>query len=113
MFLHSQGSQPLFLQTNGGMRPIPDCSRSTSRFAAVPRMAKKKFDDWKVIEKIKNALGANHSSLGQIVKTMVDSADMDLDQIQSASLKLNFLARSLKAGLADFYLRDTIGNKSH
>jgi hypothetical protein len=91
---------------NGRMRP----PRSTSHFALVLRMTKKKPDsdnDWKVIERIKDAFnGADDSSLGPILKNMVDSTDVDLEELETAYLKLNFLARGLKAGLEDLSQSD-------
>jgi len=113
--MHSSDSsrsrvQEFLPKTNGIMRPFPDRSWSTSNSALV-RMAIKKLnadDDWRVIERIKDSFnGADDSSLGQILKNMVDSTDTDLDQLKSAYLKLNFLARGLKAGLEDLTESDT------
>ncbi len=57
-------------------------------------------NDWKLIEQIKDSFnGADDSSLGPILKQMVDSTDIDLEKLKTAYLKLNFLTRGFEAGL--------------
>jgi hypothetical protein len=57
-------------------------------------------DDWKSIKQIKAAFnGAEDSSLGPILKSMIESSVITLNQLESAYLKLNFFANGLKTGL--------------
>ena len=96
---HSGGrGQKVFFRTNGRMLPFPDRSQHGRTL-----LAKKKLDDWEIIEKIQKSFqGADDWSLGHILKTMIDSAEVKLEQIESAYTILLFYANSLKAGLADY-----------
>jgi hypothetical protein len=61
-------------------------------------------DDWEIIDRMKDSLheyGANDLSLRATLKKMIKSGETDLDQIESAYLKSNIVARSLKACLED------------
>ncbi len=97
------------------LRAFPHYSRYTSQFALMIRMpvGKDEFnsdDDWKIIERIKDLFkGAYNSSLGQILKDMADGNNIDFDKLESVYLKLNFLARGLKAGLEDWAQSDVQG----
>jgi hypothetical protein len=79
----------------------PHRSRTT-QFALALRLGMEDLNssnDWKLIKDLFN--GANDSSLRATLRTMIDSAETDLDQVESAYLKLNLFARSLKACLED------------
>jgi hypothetical protein len=62
--------------------------------------------DWEVIKQIRKSFkGADDLMLGQILRNMVNSTTIDLNQLESANL--NFLASCLKTGLEEFVQRDT------